>query len=370
MIIRMPDYYKQFHCIADRCQHTCCAGGWEIGVDDQTYDDYCEVGGEFGKRLMRSIKKDDHPHFLMKHGKCPFLGKDHLCEIYKQLGEESLGTVCTEYPRFDVEYEETREKSLSLSCEEVGRLLFSRKDKITFLEQELKGTEPFAHHKNTEAIVKARDYCISLLQDRKSNLKTRLLSILEFGVSVQNLLNDNGFDKVDQAITEHAKKEIIHTRKLANKERHALFQKRMDLMMEMEVMEEEWIQQMNNVMRAFYSSDQYERTSAMFSEYMDGREHEYEHLLVYFIYRYLVKAVEDDEFLNRLKFCVVCYLTIRDMDRMRFLIQGMSFTMEDRIDTARIFSKQVEHSQKSMEYLLEKVANEEVFLTEALASQL
>ena len=33
MKIRVPDYYKDFKCIAERCTDTCCAG-WQVDVDD------------------------------------------------------------------------------------------------------------------------------------------------------------------------------------------------------------------------------------------------------------------------------------------------------------------------------------------------
>ena len=56
MIFRYPDYYDEFQCIADRCKDTCCAG-WEIDIDDASYEAYQKVPGEFGKRLMASIKE-------------------------------------------------------------------------------------------------------------------------------------------------------------------------------------------------------------------------------------------------------------------------------------------------------------------------
>ena len=34
-----PSYYKDFACIADRCQHSCCVG-WEIDIDPDTLAHY------------------------------------------------------------------------------------------------------------------------------------------------------------------------------------------------------------------------------------------------------------------------------------------------------------------------------------------
>ena len=39
MKIRVPEYFKDFKCIASKCEDTCCAG-WGIVIDDATYDRY------------------------------------------------------------------------------------------------------------------------------------------------------------------------------------------------------------------------------------------------------------------------------------------------------------------------------------------
>ena len=123
-----PDYYEDFACIADRCEDTCCAG-WEIDIDDASYEAYCQIGGEFGERLRSCIKtyetdseepegEDDgaqasgmyedayeqHGFILTADMRCPFLDEHNLCDIYRELGEEALCEVCTNTPRNFLEY--------------------------------------------------------------------------------------------------------------------------------------------------------------------------------------------------------------------------------------------------------------------------
>ena len=50
MKIRVPDYYDEFKCIADKCTDTCCAG-WQVDVDDKSFAYYKTIKGEFGDRL-------------------------------------------------------------------------------------------------------------------------------------------------------------------------------------------------------------------------------------------------------------------------------------------------------------------------------
>ena len=45
----IPDYYKDFQCIADQCKDSCCIG-WEIMIDSKSYKKYQNVKGEFYDR--------------------------------------------------------------------------------------------------------------------------------------------------------------------------------------------------------------------------------------------------------------------------------------------------------------------------------
>ena len=39
MKVTVPDYYKDFKCIAGACEDTCCAG-WQIVIDKKTLKKY------------------------------------------------------------------------------------------------------------------------------------------------------------------------------------------------------------------------------------------------------------------------------------------------------------------------------------------
>ena len=104
MIQRVPHYYKAFHCIASDCRDNCCVGGWEIDIDEETAQYYLSMQGEFGDRLRNSITRTDEYCFRLKDGKCPFLDSKGLCEIYQVLGEDKMGVVCTQFPRYTEYY--------------------------------------------------------------------------------------------------------------------------------------------------------------------------------------------------------------------------------------------------------------------------
>ena len=122
----VPNYYKKFRCIADKCRHNCCVG-WEIDIDDDTLGYYSDLSGDFGKKVRQNIDFDDEcPHFILKEGdRCPFLEPDGLCEIIKRLGEDALCDICTDHPRFRNFFSEHTEMGLGLCCEEAARIILS-----------------------------------------------------------------------------------------------------------------------------------------------------------------------------------------------------------------------------------------------------
>lgn len=84
-----PNYFEKFRCIGGDCEETCCAG-WKIDIDRKTYKTYMKCKDvKMRKILERNIKrnrksKSDHNYasFKLIDGKCVFLNKENLCDIY------------------------------------------------------------------------------------------------------------------------------------------------------------------------------------------------------------------------------------------------------------------------------------------------
>ena len=58
-----------------------------------------------------------------------------------------------------------------------------------------------------------------------------------------------------------------------------------------------------------------------------------------------MRAWYDGNVLAKAQFAIVGFLVIRDMDIVRYFANGKSFKLDDRIANARIFSREVEHSE-------------------------
>lgn len=381
MIFRVPSYYKEFRCKADRCGDSCCIG-WEIDIDEDTFTYYKSVEGAFGERLAAHMVTEDGNSFvLQENGWCPFLNEKKLCDICIHLGEEALSEVCTEYPRFTMEYGNVREKILSLSCEEAGWLVFSTDQKMCWEEQEIPddfaceecegenfddcGEETGAEESEgvldleeedevlAARLEEARSQAVAILQDRTQPVFWRAAEYLSF------------CEKMQQEI--FGGREMVPGQSAVQDYQN--FLARLKCYERLETLDDAW-ERVKHDLREIFDEENYAAGCREFLTAVRDREYEYEHLLVYFTFRYFMRAYYDDNILTKAQFAVASVLMIRDMDVMRYIKNGRKFTLADRIDTAKIYSKEVEHSEENMELLAEDFQFEEVFAPESMIRQL
>ena len=132
-----PEYYTKFHCIADKCRHSCCVG-WEIAIDPDKLVYYRSIEGEFGARLQKGIAEaDDAAQFILdEEERCPFLNRTGLCDMIMALGEDALCQICRDHPRFRNFYADRTEIGLGLCCEAAGELILSQQEKLTLITLE------------------------------------------------------------------------------------------------------------------------------------------------------------------------------------------------------------------------------------------
>lgn len=127
MKLYAPKYYKDFRCIADKCEHSCCIG-WEIDIDEDSLKKYRRLKGGYGAVVRNSVATSPTPHFKLGAGdRCPHLDARGLCKIILTLGEDYLCDICREHPRF-YNYTDAVEVGLGMSCGEAARIILSSPD--------------------------------------------------------------------------------------------------------------------------------------------------------------------------------------------------------------------------------------------------
>lgn len=390
MKLRYPKYYENFACIAGACEDTCCAG-WEIDIDDKSYEYYMQVPGEFGERIRNSIKEyqlddedvyESHGFILKENRKCPFLNENNLCDMILALGEDAICDVCTYTPRNFLEYGNAREISISPSCAEAGRLIFGSSEKVTFVEKEIEEELDFEESEEdleiAEAIRRARDTAIVILQNREKSIYQRICEFLYYAKEVQERLNQNAFDEIPldniEKIIEEKREQILSETEKNEISSFGYFKLRMESFEGLDSINEEWEHYLERLRKLFLEEGgeaRYEDAFAKFKVYLkeENREYEMEQLMVYYAFLFLARCVDDLNFWGKAQFCVSSFLMIRDMQMERFCQNGEVYTKEDCVDIARIYAKEVEHSSENLEFLEDEFLFEEIYQCEALCEQ-
>lgn len=118
-------FYREFSCLADRCEATCCAG-WKIVVDREAYERFQKTEPEWLREdiLSHINKKEDRYCFdNLAGGRCAMLDEDGLCRIQRNTSEEMLCNTCRKFPRLTAAIDGEVWISLAASCPAVSRYL-------------------------------------------------------------------------------------------------------------------------------------------------------------------------------------------------------------------------------------------------------
>lgn len=344
MRVLIPSFYKNFKCIADKCTDSCCVG-WEIDIDPDTHEYYKSVGGEFGERLKKDIETNGDVHFRLKDERCAFLNGRNLCDIFTNCGEEHLCEICAEHPRFHEWFGDYKESGLGLCCEEACRLLFSSSDPLEFEEIET-DEEPDNREFDEELFSTLREdrkEIFKILQDRTLSIEERLRSAVTYSDSLQYYIDAGKIQPID--IEQLIRDEIVYKR-TRNPEEY--FKYLIWLLNGLEPISPDYPEYLKNLedrLPEILNSFDY------YCDYFKSRSHEYENLAVYTVYRYFMKAVFDSDAAGKIGFAQTFVAAVFLFDCYTLLTTG-KYTMTDRINNVKMFSKEVEYCEENLELMM------------------
>lgn len=369
MLYTIPDYYKEFHCIADKCEDTCCAG-WQIVIDKKSLAQYKKVQGDFKWRMLRSVNWLTGTFCQDTQKRCAFLNEENLCDLYIHQGEKSLCKTCRQYPRHVEEFEGVREITLSISCPEVARIVMERKSPVAFLRFEKEGEEEYEDFDPFlfSILEDARTEMIQILQKREVSMRERTLLVLGMAHDMQGRINRQemfdcftviekyGTKNALAFVTEYANK--ICTTKEILPLAQALFEKQYEL----ELLREEWAMLLQESEILLYAKGEaaYLKIVEEFEEWAavhTSLDIHLEQLLVYFLFTYFPGAVYDGEVYAKVQMTIFCVWMIRELWIARWLKNGKLLAIDEMTDLVYCFSREVEHSDenlKRVEKMMEK----------------
>ena len=340
MILCQPLYMKEFACTASACTDTCCAG-WEIVLDEEALQRYRKVTGPFGERLKKEIRCDQGEYYfgLTKGRRCPFLDKEDLCDIYKELGEAALCDICTEHPRFYNWFGNYTEKGLGLCCEEAERLLFMDSSPLQF-EMIQKGEENELSE-DLITLLNIRADVIEGLEDRRSPIGERLNACVSSMAGLQQLL-DGEEDLSEEELAGEYSLFTVWEEDPAGAAAWA--HELVGFFSELECLDGRWRRLLNEADRDRERICK-EGIGAILSD--EGRLYEWEHVAVYLTFRYFMEALYDQEVLVRARFVETSLELLLFLAGKLYLDRG--YSKKDRDDLFRMFSREIEYCPENME---------------------
>ena len=297
MKIVKPTFYKNFKCIAGDCPDSCCQG-WEVDADSDSLEYYETLDNslEIKKRIDSVLSKDEFDNTiftLAPKKRCPFLNDENLCDMHIAIGGEHTPYTCRTFPRFIYDFGGTREIGISFSCPVASDMMYNT-ESFDF-ETEVNSDLPTLNDIDAEKyflLYKGRAEAYKIAKDKNKSIRERLNDLLDLGVLLQEKLfpYDEGGDDI------------------------AFF----DVFKNPELINPEWKEKVEN-----FSLKQVSDTQSN------------ENILMYFLYKYLIQAVYDDDALSKIKMAVLGVLI-------------NTYFGEDSW-TVHLWSKETEHSQYNMD---------------------
>ncbi len=375
MKVLKPNYYDEFKCTANECKDSCCVG-WGVFIDKKSYNKYKKVNGEFGKFLCSNISKNrinnsdlSYGKMKLNSGKCSFLNNENLCNIYINLGEDSLCNTCKTYPRLINKYRDICEKNLTLSCPIVTRLMINIKDKISFeLNNEVITENEKDYVKNTsnleeklyEFLWEVRSFLIEVVQFREVDLWKRLVFILLSESRFQKLLKESNYKHLPQVMellmTTISNEEFINS--LDNTIHSVLKVKSLiiDTLVALRTQQSITNQTAIELLRDFVmllnesnyeNSDNYEflqEKEKEFDIYFKYKEYILENYIVYDLYRNFMKAGDSKNIHMVIVKMIIEYSMIKKLLLAKWNANNKIIEDDDIIDVIYSFSRTVEHN--------------------------
>lgn len=319
MVIRQPEYYNTFQCLAGDCPDSCCKE-WAVTVDENTLTKYRKLSGVLGDAIRQTLREEDGETILFSQGEnCPFQQQDGLCRIYRELGEEALCRVCREYPRLRHDYGSFLELGLELSCPQAARLILA--DPGTAVTREIPGGEPQDCSGNALALLmETREYALTLLTEEDWTHGEAMALLLMWGVHIQQRLDG-------AAAAPFSPENALESGKMIAQP--GSIPKMRDFFRQLDILTCRWREKLETA------------RARPLSEISLS-------LARYFVNRYWLQAVSDLDLYGRVKFAIVSCLLVSSLEG-------------DFVENAQIYSKEIENDPDNLEALLDAVYESPAF---------
>lgn len=217
--------------------------------------------------------------------------------------------------------------------------------------------------------LECRNIVFNIIERNDLDLGTKAALALEFVKEVQNKIDLGDMDEIPELMEEYRDENFINTlikelESYKGKEsiKHKNLCEYLKIYKSIKHINSNDPLGLEKALKYFEGNEEfYLRKHKEFNEYYKENLYKFKNILVYFIFRYFMKAIFDYDVSAKIKLAIISTLMIKELAVVRFIDNNNEFTEEDMVEVSRIYSKDIEHSDENIENLQEIFETEEIF---------
>lgn len=217
--------------------------------------------------------------------------------------------------------------------------------------------------------LECRNIVFNIIERNDLDLGTKAALALEFVKEVQNKIDLGDMDEIPELMEEYRDENFINTllkelESFKGKEsiKHKILCEYLNVYKKIKHINSNDPLGLEKALKYFEENEEfYLRKHKEFNEYYKENLYKFKNILVYFIFRYFMKAIFDYDVSAKIKLSIISTLMIKELAVVRFIENNNEFTEEDMVEVSRIYSKDIEHSDENIENLQEIFETEEIF---------
>ncbi|QPS30026.1 flagellin lysine-N-methylase [Clostridium perfringens] len=217
--------------------------------------------------------------------------------------------------------------------------------------------------------LECRNIVFKIIERNDLDLGTKVALALEFVKEVQNKIDLGDMDEIPELMEEYRDENFINTlikelEGFKGKEsiKHKNLCEYLKIYKSIKHINSNDPLGLEKALKYFEGNEEfYLRKHKEFNEYYKENLYKFKNILVYFIFRYFMKAIFDYDVSAKIKLAIISTLMIKELAVVRFIDNNNEFTEEDMVEVSRIYSKDIEHSDENIENLQEIFETEEIF---------
>lgn len=226
--------------------------------------------------------------------------------------------------------------------------------------------------------LECRNIVFNIIEHNDLDLGTKAALALEFVKEVQNKIDLGDMDEIPELMEEYRDENFINTlikelESYKGKEsiKHKNLCEYFNVYKSIKHINSNDPLGLEKALKYFEGNEEfYLQKHKEFNEYYKENLYKFKNILVYFIFRYLMKAIFDYDMSAKIKLAIISTLMIKELSVVRFIENNNKFTEEDMVEVSRIYSKDIEHSDENIENLQEIFETEEIFETDEILAML